>query len=425
MKKKIFASVLAITMLAIIFLVTGCGKEESLNPTITGGDFKESTDFNKILMNLYSEQEMMETSNGFYYVGDNEFLRYYDKKTGKTTIVCNKPNCKHTGETCGGAIYASYLQYYDNKLYFHQYTDGGRYIYSMDLDGSNYKKVQELENNYNYMFADNAPFIIHRGIVYYVISTGEIMANKLGADSKNAKAIFKDIKEDPKFDGGMQVWQDNVTARILYADGDYFYLRLMKKENNKYVETFFRYNATNGHSEQVFQIPSEKTVGNWDEAGVKSQGWYIEGNNLYYFLSSNGLWKYNMETKENKKVIDLPKVKGLANMDAKYLYINNGSNIDKSKITESQSAYSSIKVYEIETGNFIHEIKYADFYKNGKYNDFKIAGLTSGGILLAGDNKYSGVKTYYYADRTDIKNASFKKMDFGIKIQDEESKMEM
>lgn len=416
--------ILVVISIICVFLMAGCSKENGVNPSITGGDFVESSDFPKLMMNPNYKPEMAETKEGFYYIGDGLYLRYYDKKTGKTTVVCNKPNCKHdNGETCGGAINAFEIHYYNDKLYFEKSINGGRYVYSIDPDGNNLKKVQLLENNYNYNFADNASFIIHRGIVYYPISTGEIMANKLGADEKNAIAIFKENKEELQFQGGMQVAQDNIAKRMLYADGDYIYLRIMKKEKNKYVETFYRYNALTGESKQVFQIPSEEIVGSWDETGVKSQGWYINGDEIYYFLSGNGLWKYNTDSKNNSKVIDLKGISGFGTLDGKYLYINNGSNIDGSKITLNQSKNLSIKVYEIETGNNVGEINYKDIYKNGKYVDFKIAGLTSSGILLMSYNEYSGIKTYYYADRIDIKNSKFQMLDFGLNIQDEESKI--
>ncbi len=425
MKKKkilIIGGVLVALILAIIFITVTKKEDVSLTPIITGREYNESFDYNKLMMNINGTQQVVETEDGYYSSVGGGYLYFIDKKTGKATIVCNLPNCNHDNpETCPGYINTNELHLYDGKLYYSHSYEGARYVWSIDLDGNNKKRVQMLEDNYNYFFADNDSFIIHRGIVYYPISTGEIMANKLGADMKNAVSIFKEVQDEAKFMNGMQVVHDNIARQMLYADGDYIYLRAIIEKDDGYVETFFRYNALTRKSEKIFEIPSEDVVGSWEEAGVKSEGWYITGNKIYYFLSGNGLWKYDMETKENSKVIDT-KDKGFGSIDGKYLYINNGNDLGsenygmfetrRDTITKEEINALSIKVYDIETGEYVGEIKYSEIFNDKNYDNFKIGGFTKDKILLRADGFFGGGDIYYYASRTDIKNAKFEKTNF-------------
>ena len=440
--KYLIISMCLIIIVIVTIVIVACmnGKDESnsvLNPTMTGGNYVASTDYSKLSFNLLGRPTMVEAEDGFYSVEGGMYLRYYDKKAGKATVVCNKPNCDHSNtETCGGAINAFEIQYYNGKIYF---TDtfvetNDRRLMSINADGSNEKVVQILEDNREYMYADNASFIIHRGIVYYILSTGEVMANELGGKLEDAIPVFNESLEKVEFQNGVQVISGNTSMRMLYADGENIYLRLMEKVNNSYVETFYQYNVTKNESKQVFQIPTKEIVGEWEETGVKSEGWYIEGNDLYYFLSENGLWKYNFETRENKKIIDLQDVRGFATIDGEHLYINNGNLVDetsglgevssvedfwKSDLSDEQVKNLSIKIYNIETANYEGEIKYSDIWNNGKYRNFKIAALTSDGILIAGENIFDATKSLYYANRENIKESKFKHIDLGEKINDQ------
>ncbi len=425
MKKKalIIGGVVCVIAVVIITVTLLIGKEDtSLTPVITGAEYNEDYDYNKYLLNPYSESHLAEVEDGFYYL--DGILMYYDKNSKKTTYVCSKPNCPHTpGSGCEAYLWHSELHYYNGKLYFISGgigSDHNSYLSSINLDGSNEQVVMILEKDQHTMWRNNDTLIIHRGIVYYRTSTGEIMANKLGADVENAVPIFKEDLIDLEFDGnGGQILALDSSRKTLYADGDYIYMRLMLQKDDGYVETFFRYNAVTRKSEKIFEIPSEEEVGSWEETGVQSEGWYISGDYIYYFLSGNGLWKYNMETKENTKVIDT-KDKGLGTIDDKYLYINNGGSINNTQstneVSESQIDNLCIKIYDLKTGEMVGKINYADIYKNkeidpeneydGTYNDFRIVGVAKDGIFLRA-NTFLSDGVFFYADLTDVKNAKF------------------
>ncbi len=84
----------------------------------------------------------------------DSFLRYYDKITGESGVLCGKPECLHNDDSCGGLIFrlSKGLCLYDGKLYWvggnreaegggsgtEAYTPG---VYCMKTDGTGRKKI--------------------------------------------------------------------------------------------------------------------------------------------------------------------------------------------------------------------------------------------------------------------------------------------
>ncbi len=97
-------------LLAII--LTGCGNNknnyESFNQANCGG----------------LSYPVMETDTGYYY-NSSEYhlaLQYYDKETGKSVYLCNKPECSHDGnQFCAATLETShvvnYMAMYDGYIY--------------------------------------------------------------------------------------------------------------------------------------------------------------------------------------------------------------------------------------------------------------------------------------------------------------------
>lgn len=150
---------------------------------------------------------IMETENGYYYnygytgytvaednsityTGKQHLLRYHDKESGESILLCNKPECEHQGDDSCVATYKNLLLIntvlHDDHLYIYGLEDDGNIIrfnlYRATLDGSSMDLVGtvfEAENTIDkeIIFAplnnaansvskmENA-FIIHRGYAY-------------------------------------------------------------------------------------------------------------------------------------------------------------------------------------------------------------------------------------------------------------------
>lgn len=182
-------------LLCGIILLSGCGKEFKTED--------KNLDDNPANHGYHA---ILETENGYYYnIGamghiksDNylgkslefkQFLRYYDKETGETILLCNKPECEHNGSASCTATYKKMgiinTVLYDNQLYVYAVEHSGTItsmnLYRVALDGSSIDKVGTV------LEAENTPgqgiafmpesattfgtnhlncFIIHQGYAY-------------------------------------------------------------------------------------------------------------------------------------------------------------------------------------------------------------------------------------------------------------------
>ncbi|MDO4544204.1 MAG: hypothetical protein Q4C01_06580 [Clostridia bacterium] len=94
------------------------------------------------------------TADGYYYFGSSELLCYMDRESGYSTILCNRPECKHNSEDCNayvGSLGSIWL--YDEHIYFislessSEHGEWGMtsvFLCRMDLDGSNHEVLRDI-----------------------------------------------------------------------------------------------------------------------------------------------------------------------------------------------------------------------------------------------------------------------------------------
>ena len=89
MKKKTLIIGGVFCVIAVVIIITvillGGNKDTGLAPVITGTEYNKDYDYNKYLLNPYSESHLAEVEDGFYYLDGK--LMYYDKKNKKTTVA--------------------------------------------------------------------------------------------------------------------------------------------------------------------------------------------------------------------------------------------------------------------------------------------------------------------------------------------------
>ena len=86
----IFAVVLAV-------LMTACGQIAN-EPTAQDdfGDMFVKSDGLSYDGRLYDQLLFsVETENGVYFMDNSEMIHFYDFDSGKSVLVCNKPECRH------------------------------------------------------------------------------------------------------------------------------------------------------------------------------------------------------------------------------------------------------------------------------------------------------------------------------------------
>lgn len=126
----------------LVFALTGCGagKEEEV--------FEQGN-----IMTVYGP--IMETENAYYYTtnGFRYELHYYDKATGKSIFLCNKPECSHDGnEFCAASVGDRYVMYsalYKDGIYVAALEPEenriDKKLFKVSLDGTKVENIATFE----------------------------------------------------------------------------------------------------------------------------------------------------------------------------------------------------------------------------------------------------------------------------------------
>lgn len=152
MGKKKFQLCLGIMMTG--FLFAGCGEKHDNGETA--------------YFDCGEIQQVCLTEDGCYIVDENEMLHIFDKSSGKTVMVCDKPECAHSPskgdetDPCNAEINTEQFAVYKDKIYY--LVSGNEYntldLRRRDLDGNHDEKVVSLEgegvNNCAWFYEDTA-----------------------------------------------------------------------------------------------------------------------------------------------------------------------------------------------------------------------------------------------------------------------------
>lgn len=215
MMKKLFT---LLCLCLSLFLLAGCQKDSTSPQQSAANDKTEERTAPDDDLANHGVLAIMETENGYYYnygystsmSGTNyhgssmvvkQLLRYHDKATQETILLCSRPECEHQGgDACAATYKNMYLinsLLYDGQIYIYGLEQNQGIIsmnlYRASLDGSSMDKVGtvlEVENTIregistkteNYYPFDET-FIIHRGYAYlpYYLRIGKASKGFMG-----------------------------------------------------------------------------------------------------------------------------------------------------------------------------------------------------------------------------------------------------
>ena len=234
---------LALMMLALFF--ASCGEKEKK-------DLPEDTPWN------HGFNSIMETDIGYYSnLLDEQHLCYYDKESGNSILLCNKPECTHEGGNDCEATYQKMQTMntilYDGYLYILGVEDVDHMVsisfYRGALDGSSMDKIGTVisrENTKDQEFMifnprsedsssfqnDCCSFIIHKGYAYipYYLRFGQGMKGFMGGG-----LIKMDIRTGEMKELYTTEHANADTPMHLVGAGDYVYFDLGLLHKQRYV----------------------------------------------------------------------------------------------------------------------------------------------------------------------------------------------
>ena len=131
--------------------------------------YNSETDFNNLFggCKAYSFTETEDA----YYFHMHSYLRYYDKASGESGVLCPKPECEHdaiaNNSACSAYGDCRALACYEGRLYWFCEDRGRWRIMSVNTDGTDKRLVREIEITQE-LSGDCSAFF-HRGRVYLVI----------------------------------------------------------------------------------------------------------------------------------------------------------------------------------------------------------------------------------------------------------------
>ena len=252
MKKKLFAGILSAVLLC------GCGSR-----TQTAAELPEDTPYNRLIM---------ETENGYYTnTGHGMFLRFYERDTENQIFLCAKPECLHDGsETCV-ATYKNLetinTVLYDGALYILALENGDTVklsLYKAALDGTSLTKVGDVFTVANSAGEETVEalgglyFIIHKGYAYipYHITLGY---GSLGfAGGGLVKMNISDGSTEQLYSG-----EDYFSAYpySLQGSGDYVWFTMRGYNYDPKAEPgIYLYNAETGELKKIMDGDLSITV---------------------------------------------------------------------------------------------------------------------------------------------------------------------
>ncbi len=302
----------------------------------------------------------------YYY--DEMPLYYYDTETGKSIILCSKPQCLHDGnEFCAATSSKGLLLY--NCLY-------NGYIYKINLEDTEVEghsvlrlsradlQGNELSTIGNIMsFAGKSPDI--HGVIFHY-GKMFISATIYNDTKKGTKHIYvTDLESGEVKEINVPDAQKYETYAYMTADGDYLYYATedisYNKINNYMIDTLktvtHRYNIKTGETEILSAMPevySSFTVNN----GIVYYT-VVDGKNDTFCLYSYDTVKDEKKTFVEDKHPKYTSGKYLSGQnslsvftDRKYLYIITSGRANR--YNEEVGIYSEFYIYDFD-GKMLYE----------------------------------------------------------------------
>ena len=342
---------IAMLLLPILLLTAGCNSsppEEDL-----GEDYIMGTDQQYYFNQYYGT--MCESEDSYYWLGTTSgwHLCMKDKKTGETTIMCNKPDCLHEKEQdsnrkmecnayfpgCAG------MSYYQGKLYIHAMIHKGidpnddyEAIYEVDTAGSTRKEIYRSKQSISTLMT-------HRGYLYISFSD---FYDFLGTDYKENPEKFEGCKcnviriplsnpsKEPE-----TIWEETekpCQINAMFAYGNRVYLCVISEE----VPGFQVYNI----QDKSIYVPEISIHGTFIAV---ANGHLVGGTNE--LPPNKKVYQTDMDGNVEKE-LDLPPM-GVMVCNGKYLISDNDLEIGTGDIKPEDRA---IKIYDMDY-RLIREVK--------------------------------------------------------------------
>lgn len=319
------------------------------NTTLNDTSFKIGVDDQPFNLSRAGMSASNESGDYMFYLNT---LYFHDNAANTTVIACNKPDCDHItnvddGESDCNAFFPQDKYYYDKG--FSYYNDSiyllGKSskdaksvsLYKISKDASTREEVAKLISVSD--LNSITVFAVHKGYAFWSLNTDK--SAQLLAINIDKPTEVKKIFEGNELAAGIH---------SLIGSGDYLYFSNSYSEDKNYENWAGYINQLDINTlktKKLMDMPDDYTV----------------ANGKIYYLESNALYCYTIDSDSSVKIADSPENSQLIIRDTDYLYLTNW---DNEKVSSD-----NYKVFVMSTnGNIIDTIPIPDceFFRGGLHN---------------------------------------------------------
>ncbi len=275
--------------------------------------------FNKKGKNLKGEAKMITYTTSYSDLGitsmnEEGLLNFSDASSGKTVILCDKPNCKHNDYNCNGKIdgLGELAVIYNDMLFFTEVEEGNHILYRANPNGGNKKalvNLGRLQDNSSAIIYDNYIIMGYRKQYIYEeyspVEAGMLDQPIVGLaiiNLKNNNVTY--LPEKVAYDSNIR--KLHIYNNKIYYSYEYLGVKI---DFMDFDNLDFDYIYENSY----FEIYSYDMKTGVESLLYKEQGKTVEEfSGEYAFISeklsdsydSYCIYSYNLLTEEKEKIID-------------------------------------------------------------------------------------------------------------------------
>ncbi|MCI7274978.1 MAG: hypothetical protein SO015_09085 [Wujia sp.] len=365
-----------IWLIAIIFLLSGCNRDEKGNmPT------------NEYKINAWdrANADVCSADEG-YYVFCDDFLYTINETT--VTPLCNKADCNHKNEDCNAYLKGAqdYTIWYDgNHIYVVGGKGGNTYsVYEIKKDGSGSKKLCDLFEAAGYG-GTGIMCSYKDGYAYYRISLQKMEDIKTGKITDRLYRIRLEAGAKPEL-----IYENQDDENVMTViTSIYFY------EKDVYVG-ISTYALDNGERNSSKLYRYSTTEDTFEPFLDQHAAYYFIEDNFLWYTSEDGIHKYDLKNNTDEIFNENPVFCDDMYFDGKYIYLTDvwyqqqqDEHSDKKNIYVLDINGNQIKTISVDWTSWIlfgdgNKIVVRDYYATNT------------------DGESGGVDQYYFYDKSQI-----------------------
>lgn len=205
-----------------------------------------------IFLNTQGFYEAEDFFCGTGYAGG--LLRYYDKESGISGVLCPDPACTHDTNECGARTSngGTSVSVYNGKLYWVGELQEGHktVLYRSDLSGANREEVLQLDRQKVILTYQPQRYVIHRGYLY-ILGTSSEVDDTEAQYLESLLAVPLEGGQEPAvlYEQKVNTYHE-VTYRFV---GNSVYLEMVTKDGDTWNITISRYDTQEKTWEQLYE----------------------------------------------------------------------------------------------------------------------------------------------------------------------------